>query len=176
MKGNVATVGISQFAVDQLTDLIMIELPAVGTRLVAGKSFGEIESVKAVSDLYAPVGGEVIEVNSDVADNVQLLAEDPYDKGWLIKLRVDDPAEISRADGPRRLREESGRGSPLSRARSGCQAYVAAHIALSLGRDWPTRFESRDLSDRTAIGVFLRSGTHTIWRISRTRPTTSASC
>ena len=78
MQGNVATVGITQFAVEQLTDLIMIELPAVGTKVTAGKTFGEIESVKAVSDLYAPVGGEVIEVNSAVTSNVQLLAEDPY--------------------------------------------------------------------------------------------------
>ena len=73
--------GISRFAVDQLTDLIMIELPAVGTRLVAGKSFGEIESVKAVSDLYAPIGGEVIEVNTAVAEDVQLLADDPVRQG-----------------------------------------------------------------------------------------------
>src|SRR5947207_8649810 len=89
IEGNLATVGISKFAVDQLTDLILIELPAVGTRLTPGKSFGEVESVKAVSDLYAPIGGEVIEVNSEVARNVQLLAEDPYDKGWLIKVKVD---------------------------------------------------------------------------------------
>jgi glycine cleavage system H protein len=91
LEGNIATVGISQFAVDQLTDLIMIELPAVGTKVTAGKTFGEIESVKAVSDLYAPVSGEVIEVNCDVTSDVQVLAQDPYDKGWLIKVRVGDP-------------------------------------------------------------------------------------
>jgi glycine cleavage system H protein len=95
LEGDVATVGISKFAVDQLTDLIMIELPAVGTNLTAGKSFGEIESVKAVSDLYAPLGGEVIQVNSGVAGNVQLLAEDPYDKGWLVKIKVAPPADTS---------------------------------------------------------------------------------
>jgi glycine cleavage system H protein len=95
LQGNVATVGISKFAVDQLTDLILIELPAVGTHLTPGKSFGEVESVKAVSDLYAPVGGEVVEVNAHVAKNVQVLAEDPYDKGWLIKVRVDDPSVIA---------------------------------------------------------------------------------
>jgi glycine cleavage system H protein len=94
LKDLTATVGISRFAVDQLTDLIMIELPAVGARLVKGKSFGEIESVKAVSDLYAPMGGEVTEVNTAIVDNVQLLADDPYDLGWLIKLKVDDAAEI----------------------------------------------------------------------------------
>ena len=95
IDGSTATVGISRFAVDQLTDLIMIELPSVGTHLVPGKSFGEIESVKAVSDLYAPIGGEVVEVNSDVANDVQLLADDPYEKGWLIKLRIDDPSDTA---------------------------------------------------------------------------------
>jgi glycine cleavage system H protein len=97
LEGDVATVGISKFAVDQLTDLIMIDLPAVGTRLTAGKSFGEVESVKAVSDLYAPVSGEVVAVNQDVADNVQILGDDPYEKGWLLKVRVEGnglPAEL----------------------------------------------------------------------------------
>jgi glycine cleavage system H protein len=95
LEGNIATVGISKFAVDQLTDLIMIELPAVGTRVSAGKSFGEIESVKAVSDLYAPLAGEVIEINKQVTSNVSLLAEDPYDNGWLIKIKVDQPVDTS---------------------------------------------------------------------------------
>jgi glycine cleavage system H protein len=95
LEGNIATVGISKFAVDQLTDLIMIELPSPGTRVAAGKSFGEIESVKAVSDLYAPVAGEVIEVNKQVTSNVSLLAEDPYDTGWLIKIKVDQPVDTS---------------------------------------------------------------------------------
>jgi glycine cleavage system H protein len=95
LEGNIATVGISKFAVDQLTDLIMIELPAVGTRVSAGKSFGEIESVKAVSDLYAPLAGEVIEVNKQVTSNVSVLAEDPYDNGWLIKIKVDQPVDAS---------------------------------------------------------------------------------
>jgi len=95
LKDLTATVGISRFAVDQLTDLIMIELPAVGTRLVKGKSFGEIESVKAVSDLYAPIGGEVTAVNTAVVENVQLLTDDPYDQGWLIKLKISDAAETT---------------------------------------------------------------------------------
>jgi glycine cleavage system H protein len=93
IQGTTATIGITQFAVEQLTDLILIELPAVGAKLTAGKSFGEIESVKAVSDLYAPVSGEVIEVNSSVTSNVQLLAEDPFDKGWLIKVKLDQPLQ-----------------------------------------------------------------------------------
>jgi glycine cleavage system H protein len=95
IEGNVATVGITRFAVEQLTDLITIELPKVGTRLSRGKSFGEIESVKSVSDLYAPVGGEVIEVNSAVVADLQVLAEDPYEKGWLIKLKVEPPVDTS---------------------------------------------------------------------------------
>jgi glycine cleavage system H protein len=95
LEGDIATVGISKFAVDQLTDLIVIDLPKIGTRVAPGKAFGEIESVKAVSDLYSPIGGEVIEINSDVANNVQLLAEDPYDKGWLMKLKVDQPLSTS---------------------------------------------------------------------------------
>lgn len=92
VEGDIATVGISKFAVDQLTDLILIDLPAVGKKITPGKSFGEIESVKAVSDLYAPVAGEIIEVNAAVAADVQILAEDPYDKGWLIKVKLSDPS------------------------------------------------------------------------------------
>ena len=95
LEGDIATIGISRFAVDQLTDLIVIELPAVGSKLTAGKSFGEVESVKAVSDLYAPISGEVVEVNSQVASDVQLLAQDPYEIGWLVKIRVDDPAAVN---------------------------------------------------------------------------------
>jgi glycine cleavage system H protein len=91
IEGDTATVGISRFAVDQLTDLILIDLPKVGKKLTTGKSFGEVESVKAVSELYSPVDGEVIEVNSAVAAKVQILAEDPYDKGWLVKVKLSDP-------------------------------------------------------------------------------------
>jgi len=95
LDGDVATLGISKFAVDQLTDLIVIDLPKVGATLTKGKSFGEVESVKAVSDLYAPVGGEVLEVNDAVAKDVQILAEDPYTRGWLVKVRVADAGPIA---------------------------------------------------------------------------------
>ena len=95
IDGTTAIVGISKFAVDQLTDLLMIELPAVGSTLTAGKSFGEIESVKAVSDLYAPISGEVTEVNAAVADDVSLLADDPYTKGWLLKLKLTGTPDVS---------------------------------------------------------------------------------
>jgi glycine cleavage system H protein len=96
LDGDVATIGISKFAVEQLTDLIMIDLPKVGSKVTTGKGFGEIESVKAVSDLYAPVGGEVVAVNADVMSDVQILAEDPYSKGWLIKVKVDDTSGLDR--------------------------------------------------------------------------------
>jgi glycine cleavage system H protein len=94
IEGDVATVGISRFAVDQLTDLIMIDLPPVGKKVTAGKGFGEVESVKAVSDLYAPVTGEVVEVNTSVKENVQILGDDPYTKGWLIKVKLDPSAAL----------------------------------------------------------------------------------
>jgi glycine cleavage system H protein len=93
IEGDEATVGITQFAVEQLTDLLLIDLTRaeVGTMLIAGKEFGEVESVKSVSDLYCPVGGEVIEVNSAVVADVQVLAQDPYGECWLIKVRLSDP-------------------------------------------------------------------------------------
>jgi glycine cleavage system H protein len=88
LQGDVCTVGITQFAVDQLTDVTNLELPKVGKKLEAGKPFGEIESVKAVFDLNAPVGGEVIEVNAAVAADPAIINQDPYDKGWMIKIKV----------------------------------------------------------------------------------------
>ncbi|MDE2508750.1 MAG: glycine cleavage system protein GcvH [Planctomycetota bacterium] len=102
LDGDIATVGLSKFAVDQLTDLIVIDLPPVGKTLVAGKSFGEVESVKSVNDLYAPVAGEVVAVNDAVAANLQILAEHPFDEGWLIKVKVDSttlPADLLDFDG-----------------------------------------------------------------------------
>lgn len=95
LDGDVATLGISKFAVDQLTDLIVIDLPKVGTKLTQGKPLGEVESVKAVSDIYAPIGGEVVEVNEAVAKDVQILGEDPYTKGWLVKVKVADVGPIA---------------------------------------------------------------------------------
>ncbi len=90
-QGNkVGTVGISAFAVESLTDLVFIELPKAGARVQAGESFGEVESVKAVSDLYSPVNGEIVEVNSELSENLEWLSEDCYGKGWLIKVRLDD--------------------------------------------------------------------------------------
>lgn len=92
----VATVGITAFALEALTDLVYIELPEVGRKLSAGQPFGEVESVKAVSDLYSPVDGEVVEVNQEIADRLESLNQDPYDQGWLIKVRVTDESGLSK--------------------------------------------------------------------------------
>ena len=91
-----ATVGISKFAVEQLTDLVFMELPETGTEVAAGDEFGEVESVKAVSSLYAPVAGKILEVNHDLPNNLETLSEDPYDKGWIIRLAVSDDSALSK--------------------------------------------------------------------------------
>lgn len=85
--GDLITVGITKYAVDLLTDLVYLDLPSVGESTAAGSSFGEVESVKAVSDLYAPVAGEVVEVNQDVVNDPTKVAQEPYGSGWLIKIR-----------------------------------------------------------------------------------------
>jgi glycine cleavage system H protein len=92
----VATVGITAFAVEALTDLVFMELPKVGRQVKAGEPFGEIESVKAVSDLYAPVSGEVIEVNTGLPDSLETLNSDPFGKGWIAKIRIADEASLTK--------------------------------------------------------------------------------
>lgn len=89
-QGEVATVGITDFAVSHLSDLVFLDLPETGTTVTAGESFGEIESVKAVSDLYSPVSGEVVEVNSDLPDNLDTLNAEPFEGGWMIKVKVTE--------------------------------------------------------------------------------------
>ena len=92
--GGVNTVGISSYAVEALTDLVFMQLPAVGTRVKAGESFGEIESVKAVSDLYAPISGEIVEVNTALPGKLDMLGKDPYGEGWVVRIKADNPAEL----------------------------------------------------------------------------------
>lgn len=92
----VATVGISAFAVEQLTDLVYMELPSVGTSVEAGREFGEVESVKAVSPLYSPVTGEIIDVNSSLPDSLETLNADPYDAGWIIKVKLTDETSLAK--------------------------------------------------------------------------------
>ncbi len=87
-EGDTATVGISDFAVSHLSDLVFLDLPAVGSAVTAGEPFGEIESVKAVSDIYSPVSGEVVEVNDDLPDNLDTLNSDAFEAGWMIKVKL----------------------------------------------------------------------------------------
>jgi glycine cleavage system H protein len=89
LEGDICTIGITKFAVEQLTDVVYIELPDVGDHVFAGDSFGEVESVKAVSDLYAPVSGEVIAKNEKLETDPGAVADDPYGKGWMIKIKVE---------------------------------------------------------------------------------------
>ena len=94
VEGNVATVGITDFAQDQLGDIVFVELPAVGDKVSKEDAFGVVESVKAVSDIYAPVSGKVVEVNDDLPENPEMLNEDPYGDGWIIKIEMSDPEEV----------------------------------------------------------------------------------
>lgn len=95
VEHGIATVGITAFAVKLLSDLVYIDLPAKGKQVKAGDTLGEVESVKAVSDVYAPLSGEVIEVNTPLADHLEWLTEDPTGKGWMVKLKLTDPGELA---------------------------------------------------------------------------------
>ncbi|MBV8055049.1 MAG: glycine cleavage system protein GcvH [Deltaproteobacteria bacterium] len=90
----VATIGITDHAQEQLGEIVYIELPSIGDKVSKDDPFGVVESVKAVSDIYAPVSGTVLEVNEDLAESPEVVNEDPYGDGWLIKIRVSDPADL----------------------------------------------------------------------------------
>ncbi|AFY39538.1 glycine cleavage system H protein [[Leptolyngbya] sp. PCC 7376] len=90
LDGEIATIGLSAFALDELGDIVFLELPDEGDALEVGSTFGSIESVKAVEDLYAPISGTVIDRNQMVIDNPEAIAEDPYLEGWFLKVRVDN--------------------------------------------------------------------------------------
>ena len=92
--GKIATVGLSEFALKALTDLVFIDLPEVGDNVEAGESFGEIESVKAVSALYSPVTGEVVAVNDSVGNQLETLGQDPYNDGWFVKIKFANKEEL----------------------------------------------------------------------------------
>ena len=94
IEGDTATIGITDHAQDELGDVVFVELPDEGATFDAGESFGTVESVKAVSDLYTPVGGEVVEVNSALEDAPENINEDPYGEGWIVKLRITDRADL----------------------------------------------------------------------------------
>ena len=94
IEGDTAIIGITDHAQDELGDVVFVELPDEGATFDAGESFGTVESVKAVSDLYTPVGGEVVEVNSALEDAPENINEDPYGEGWIVKLRTTDRADL----------------------------------------------------------------------------------
>lgn len=95
VEGDTGWVGITDYAQGELGDVVYVELPSAGAKLEQGKSFGTIEAVKAVSDLYAPVSGEVLEANKDVQSSPEAVNKDPYGNGWMIKMRVANPAELA---------------------------------------------------------------------------------
>ena len=92
--GSEYVIGVSDFAQDELGDIVFVELPEVGEHFAAGKAFGVVESVKTASDVYLPVAGTVTAVNEDLRDNPELINDSPFDKGWIIRIKVDDPAEL----------------------------------------------------------------------------------
>ncbi|QQE11244.1 glycine cleavage system protein GcvH [Planctomycetota bacterium] len=94
LEGDVVTLGISQFAVEELTDITYVEAIVSEGEVSKGDSVAEVESVKATSEIYTGIDGEVIEVNQEVIDNPSLINEDPYTKGWLLKIKVSDPAQL----------------------------------------------------------------------------------
>jgi glycine cleavage system H protein len=101
VQGNRVTVGITDFAQDQLGDVVYVEFPDVGDVVKKGEAFGVVESTKAVSDLFAPVSGKVVEVNSPLADAPETVNEDPYEEGWMIVVEITDPKELAELlDGP----------------------------------------------------------------------------
>lgn len=105
-EGDTATIGITDHAQDELGDIVFVELPEEGTTFDAGDSFGTVESVKAVSDLYTPVGGEVVEVNEALNDQPEKINEDPYGEGWIIKLRASDEGDLLSASDYEQFLEE----------------------------------------------------------------------
>jgi glycine cleavage system H protein len=95
VAGNTATIGITDYAQSELGDVVFVDMPAAGAKITAGKSFGTIESVKAVSEIYAPVSGEVTEVNTPLGKTPELVNSDPHGAAWLIKIKMDNPADAS---------------------------------------------------------------------------------
>ncbi len=95
-ENNIYTAGLTDYAVEQLGDIVFLELPEAGTEFKKGETFATVESVKAASEIYMPISGKITEVNSAVADSPEILNEDPYEKGWLVKIeRTGDDTELS---------------------------------------------------------------------------------
>lgn len=94
IDGDVATIGITDYAQSELGDIVYIELPEVGSETKQMESFGTIEAVKAVSDMFAPLTGEVVEINTNLADQPEIMNKDPYGEGWIIKIKLSDKSEL----------------------------------------------------------------------------------
>ena len=94
-NADTATAGLTDYAQNQLSDVVFVELPSVGASFKQGESFGSIESVKAASDIYAPVGGEVVEVNSALADSPELVNQDPYGRAWMVKFKITSKGDLA---------------------------------------------------------------------------------
>jgi len=97
LEGDVATIGITAFAIEQLGDVVFIELPPPGTTIAKGSTFGSVESVKAVEDIYAPLSGTVLEANTELVDAPETIGEDPYGSGWMLKVQIADSSELEEA-------------------------------------------------------------------------------
>ena len=96
IEGNIATIGVTDFAQSELGDIAWLEMPSIGDETKIGEAFGTIEAVKTVEDLYAPISGKIIEINSELLDSPELVNDDPYGKGWIVKLELSDEAEIAK--------------------------------------------------------------------------------
>jgi len=94
-EGKFGWIGITDYAQGELGDVVFIEIPAVGTKIEKGKAFGTIEAVKAVSDLFAPVDGEIVEVNAEVKDHPEVVNKDPYGNGWMVKITITDVNQVN---------------------------------------------------------------------------------
>ena len=108
VEGDIATIGITDYAQNQLGDIVYVELPEVGTKVSQMEAFGTIEAVKAVSDLYSPISGEVIEVNQALQDDPAVIKASPYGDGWMIKVRMSNPDELTNLLKPEKYREMVG--------------------------------------------------------------------
>jgi len=108
VNGDTAVVGITEHAQQELTDVVFVELPAVGRQVKAGEACAVVESVKTASDIYSPVGGQIVEVNKAVADNPALVTSEPYGSGWFYKIRLNDPAELDKLLSPEAYKTHTG--------------------------------------------------------------------